>query len=202
MPVDAPVQPDGRQRADRPRVALLPSAERGDVDAVNSIARALPPEKGLPCRDCPSLLHGEAQVRIERQRIGRAYQSDSVRVGRSGKERVECLQSWIVRVFISARRVGAQSQPRFERNPVYCVAQIRRQRPGANADFTPGAFEVSPLKNRIEVVIELSDNVVRGAISARDSSVAEFAPATLIEAPHLTVQRDVSELMAATDLLS
>src|SRR6266542_1551270 len=202
MPVDAPVQPDGRQRADRPRGALLPGAERGDVDAVNSIARPLPPEKGCPCRDCQSLLHGEAQVRIERQRIGRAYQTDGVRVGRSGKERVECLQSVIVRVFISARRVGAQSQPGFERNPVYCVAHVRRQGPGANADFTPGAFEVSPLKNRIEVVIELSDRVVRGAISARDSRVAAFAPATLVEAPYFAVQRDVSELMAAADLRS
>src|SRR5499426_736278 len=194
MPADSPVQSDGRQRAYRPRAALLPGAERGDVDAVNSIARPLPPETGRPGRDCQSLLHGEAQVRIERQRIGRAYQSNSVRVGRSGKERVECLQSLIVRVFISARRIGAQSQPGFERNPVYCVAQIRRQRPGANADFTPGAFEVSPLKNRIEVVIELSDRVVRGAISARDSSVAEFASGALIEATHFAVQRDVSEL--------
>src|SRR5215813_11606800 len=159
MPVDAPVQPDGRQRADRPRMTLLPSAERSDVDAVDSVARALPPEKGRPSRHRQSLLHGEAQVRIERQRIGRAYQSDSVRVGRSGKERIECLQSLIVRVFISTRRVGAQSQPGFEWNPVYCVAQIRRQRPGANADFTPGAFEDSPLKNHMEVVNELSWSV-------------------------------------------
>src|SRR5215510_4656098 len=111
MPADAPVQSDGRQRADLPRGALAPGAERGDVDAVYSVARPLPPEKGCPGGGCQSLLHGEAQVRIERQRIGRAYQSDSVRVGRSGKERVECLQSVIVRIFISARRVGAQSQP-------------------------------------------------------------------------------------------
>src|SRR5262249_22751070 len=108
----------------------------------------------------------------------------------------------IVRTSISARRVGAQAQPGFERNPVYRVAQVRRQRPGADADFTPGVPEVSPLKNRIEVVIELTDRVVRGAISAHDRRVAQFASATLIKAPHLAVKSDVSELMAAADLRS
>ena len=100
----------------------------------------------------------------------------------------------------SGAKVWRRRPRKFERNPVYCVTHIRRQGPGANADFMPGAFEVSPLKNRIEVVIELSDRVVRGAINARDSSVAEFASATLIEAPHFAVQRDVSELVAAADL--
>src|SRR5262249_47589095 len=131
-----------------------------------------------------------------------ADQADGVRVGRSGKKRVEGLQSVIVRIPVSARRVGAQAQPGFERNPIYRMAQIGGQRPGADVDFTPGVPEVSPLKNRIQVVIELTDRVSRNAICARANCVAECASAALIEAPHLAVQSDVSELMAAADLRS
>src|SRR5262249_42858889 len=138
----------------------------------------------------------------ERQRIGRADQANGVRVSRSGKEGIEGLQPLVVRVTVATCRVDAQAQPGFERNPIYRVAEFGGQRPGADADFTPGVPEVSPLKNRIEVVIELTDRVAGSAISARDNRVAEFASAALIEAPQLAVQSDVGELMAAANLRS
>src|SRR5262245_38829910 len=202
MPVDTPFQPEGRKRSNRASAALVTSPERGDVDAVNSVAYALPPEEGRPGGHSQSLLNGEAQVWIERQRIGRADEPDGVRVSRSGKEGIKGLQSMVARVFIPARRVGAQAQPGFERNLVYRVTQVRRQRPGADVEFTSGTLEVSPLKNRIEVVIELPDRVARCAVSSRDESVAEFASDPLIEAPYFAIQSDVRELVAAADLRS
>src|SRR5262245_33663836 len=130
MPTDTAVQPNGRQRSDIPSAAPPTRSERGDVDSIDPVARALPPEEGHSGRRGPSLSYGEAQVRVERQRIGRADQADGVRVGRSRKERVEGLQPLVFRISVPARRVGTQTHPGFEWNPVYREAHIGCQRPG------------------------------------------------------------------------
>ena len=60
----------------------------------------------------------------------------------------------------------------------------------------------SPLKNRIEVVIELTCHVISRAISAHGRRVVQFVSAALIEVHHFAIQRDVSKLMAAANLRS
>src|SRR5262245_22404158 len=122
MSIKPPVQSGGRQCSDLPSAAAAATTKWCHVDSINSIARALPPEEGCSSGDCPLILHGKSQVRIERQGIGCADQADGVRVGRSGKERVECLQELVVRILIATCSVGAQTQPGFKRNPAYRLA--------------------------------------------------------------------------------
>src|SRR5262245_22905043 len=122
MPTDSPIQSGGRQRSDLSRKAAAASAEWCDVDSINSVAHALPPEEGRSRGHCPSLLHSEAQVRIKSQGIGCADQADGVRVRCSWKEWVECLQTVVIRIPVATCRVSAQAQPGFEWNAAYGLA--------------------------------------------------------------------------------
>src|SRR5262249_18119167 len=117
VPADPPAQFEGWHRSHSPRTASAPYAEWSDVDAVNSIARAFPPEERHTGGERPTFRHGDAHVWIERQRIGRTDEANRVRVRGSGKQGVEGLETLVAWIPVAARRVGAQAQPGFERNP-------------------------------------------------------------------------------------
>src|SRR4030095_9914261 len=102
VPADPPVQFERWHRSHSPRAASAPYAERSDGDAVNALAVAFPPEEGHAGGERPALRHGDARVWIERQRIGRADEANRIRVGGSGKERVEGLEALVAWIPVAA----------------------------------------------------------------------------------------------------
>src|SRR5258706_10004254 len=78
--------------------------------------------------------------------IGWADQCRFAKVRTTREKWIECLQIGVVRILVTARDVGSQTEPRFQRRVLKREAGIRRDGPRANVAITEAAELVHKLK--------------------------------------------------------